>query len=61
VEFADRLGRTLIRDAGMTADLDWDLERSYPRVAARVARMMIREFELRAAMIPLESYEGSVH
>lgn len=61
VEFADHLGRTLIRDAGMTADLDWDLERSYPRVAARVARMMIREFELRAAMIPLESYEGSVH
>lgn len=49
VAFADHLARKLIRDSQMTSDLDWDFDHSYPRVAARVARMMIHEFEVRAA------------
>ncbi|GEM_PF-4906336 len=48
VLFADHLARQLIHDAQMTNDLDWDFDQSYPKVAARVARMMIREFETRA-------------
>jgi len=48
VHFTDHLARTLIRDEHMTPELDWDFDRSYPVVAARVARMLIREFEARA-------------
>ena len=52
VRFADHLARQLIREAQMTNELDWDFDHSYPRVAARVARLMIREFESRAARVP---------
>jgi hypothetical protein len=48
VHFADHLAKTLIRNQHMTSQLDWDLDHSYPKVAARVARMMIREFEAQA-------------
>ena len=48
VHFTDHLAQTLIRDQHMTSELDWDLEHTYPQVAVRVAKMMIREFELRA-------------
>ncbi len=48
VDFADRLVRHLIRDTPSLNDLDWDPHRSYPRIASRVARLMIREFEARA-------------
>jgi len=45
VHFTDHLARTLIRRAHMSDSLTWDFERSYSRVASRVARMLIREFE----------------
>ena len=48
VDFTDHAARSLIRAGQMTSDLDWDFERTYPRVAARVARMLIREYETRA-------------
>jgi len=35
----------MIHDAHMTSDFDWVSDFSYPKVAGRVARMMIREFE----------------
>ncbi len=48
VHFTDHLARTLIRDGHMTSECDWDLDHTYPRIAARVARMLIREFEAHA-------------
>jgi len=54
VHFTDRLARKLIDDAHMTLDLEWSMEQSYPRVAARVARMLIREFETHASEEELE-------
>lgn len=45
VHFTDHLARKLIREQHMTNRADWDFEHSYPRVAARVARMLMREFE----------------
>lgn len=54
VHFTDHLARTLIRDMHMTADLDWDFDHSYPKVAARVARMLIREFEAHAVSSQLK-------
>lgn len=48
VYFTDHLARKLIDQSHMTSQLDWDFDRSYPRVAARVARMLISEFESHA-------------
>jgi len=45
VRFTDHMARSLIRDAGMTRALEWDFDHSYPRVAARVAKLMMQEFE----------------
>lgn len=45
VYFTDHLARKLIDGSQMTRQVDWDFEHTYPRVAARVARMLIREFE----------------
>lgn len=61
VYFADHLARRLIREAHMTNAVDWDFDRTYPRVAARVARMMIREFQMRADMLPVEGKDEAVH
>ena len=48
VRFTDHLARTLIHEEHLTADLEWDFDRSYPKVAARVVRMMIDEFDRQA-------------
>lgn len=45
VYFTDHLARTLIKQGQMNEALTWDFERSYSRVAARVSRMLIQEFE----------------
>ena len=49
VQFTDRLARWLIRSEGMTAELDWDLDHTYSQVAARVTRIVMREFDAHAA------------
>lgn len=61
VYFTDHLARSLIKKANMTSRLDWDLEHSYPHVAARVARMMIREFDAHVSdpAVPAQSTSPS--
>ena len=49
VRFTDHRARTLIREGHMTDQCDWDLDHTYPMVAARVVRMLIAEFEAHAA------------
>lgn len=49
VRFTDRRARVLIREAHMTDQCDWDLDHTYPMVAARVVKMLIAEFEAHAA------------
>lgn len=56
VHFTDHLARKLIRDGRLSNRLEWDMERTYPRLAARVARMLIHEFELHAG--PEEAMGG---
>ncbi|MBW1883853.1 MAG: hypothetical protein JRJ58_10025 [Deltaproteobacteria bacterium] len=56
VHFTHHLARNLIRDGHMTSECDWDLDHTYPKIAARVTRMLIREFETHAtsdAQIPI--------
>ncbi len=56
VHFTHHLARNLIRDGHMTSSCDWDLDHTYPQIAARVTRMLIREFETHAtsdAQIPI--------
>jgi hypothetical protein len=48
VRFTDHLAKKIIRDGHMTNDVEWDMKHSYPRVAARVAKMLIEEFESHA-------------
>jgi hypothetical protein len=48
VAFTHKVARALIREARMTRTLDWDFDRSYPRLAARVTEMLIHEFEAHA-------------
>ena len=49
VRFTNHRPRTLIREGHMTDQCDWDLDHTYPLVAARVVRMLIAEFETHAA------------
>lgn len=49
VHFTDRRARSLIREGHMTDRCDWDLNHTYPLVAARVVKMLIAEFEAHAA------------
>ena len=49
VYFTHHLAKSLIEHEHMTLRNDWDLEHTYPRIAARVARLMIREFDAHAA------------
>lgn len=58
VRFTDHMAQALIREAHMTRALEWDFDHSYPKVAARVARMMIREFESHAAAEDDEDWLG---
>ena len=44
VSFTHHVASALIQKAHMTGELDWDFERSYPRVATRVTRMLLREY-----------------
>lgn len=47
VRFTKRAARDLIAEARLSDRLEWDLDRSYPRVARRVIEMLIREFDQR--------------
>ena len=48
VYFTDHLAKDLISKAQMDNRLEWNLDRSYPRIAARIVRMMISELEAHA-------------
>jgi hypothetical protein len=45
VRMTDHIAKSLIRAGHMTDQCDWDLEHAYPRVAERVVRMLIEEYE----------------
>jgi len=45
VRVTDHMARTLIRAGQMTDRCDWDLDHSYPKVAARVIRLLIDELK----------------
>lgn len=49
VYFTDHLARTLIDKERMSNQADWDLEHTYPKVASRVIRMIMGEFDAHAA------------
>ena len=44
VSFTHHVACALIAKAHMTGDLEWDFDRSYPRLATRVTQMLLREF-----------------
>lgn len=44
VAFTPHVARSLIAKARMTAALDWDFGHSYPRIAARMTRMLLWEY-----------------
>ena len=46
VAFTHHVASALIAKAHMTGNLDWDFERSYPRLATRVTKMLLREYAL---------------
>ena len=49
VRFTSRRARGLIREGHMTDQCDWDLDHTYPIVAASVVKMLIAEFQTHAA------------
>ena len=51
VQFTDHKAQDLIREAHMSNQADWDLDHRYSLVASRVLRMLITEFERRAAEV----------
>lgn len=55
VRMTDHMAKGLIRARGMTNECDWDLDHSYPKVAARVVQMLIDEFEAHLD----QAYDGS--
>jgi hypothetical protein len=44
VFFTHHVARALIDKAHMTGELDWNFERSYPKLALRVTRLLLREY-----------------
>jgi hypothetical protein len=48
VSFTHQLARELVLDLEMTNALEWDFERSYPRLAARVLELVIQQFDAQA-------------
>lgn len=46
VAFTHHVARALIDKAHMTGRLEWDLERSYPRIATQVTQMLLREYAI---------------
>ena len=58
VSFTHRIATALIREGHMTRTLDWDFDHSYPRLAARVTEMLIREFEAHAREVARYELEG---
>jgi len=49
VRYTHRSARNLIREEHMTDQCDWDLDHTYPIVAARVTRILIAKFHGHAA------------
>jgi len=49
VRYTHRSARKLIREEHMTDQCDWDLDHTYPIVAASVVKMLIAEFQTHAA------------
>lgn len=49
VRYTHRSARELIREEHMTDDCDWDLDHTYPIVAARVVRLLMAKFQSQAA------------
>ena len=45
VSFTDHFAPTLIRRAHMTGELSWDFDRSYPKLATKIGRMILQEYE----------------
>jgi hypothetical protein len=58
VSFTHKIATALIREGHMTRALDWDFERSYPRLAAQVTEMLIHEFEAHAREVARYELEG---
>lgn len=46
VAFTHHVAHALIEKAHMTGRLEWDLERSYPRIATQVTQMLLREYAI---------------
>lgn len=46
VAFTHHVARALIEKAHLTGRLEWDLERSYPRIATQVTQMLLREYAI---------------
>ncbi len=62
VRYTDRSARKLIREEHMTDQCDWDLEHTYPIVAARVTRILMAKFHGHAAEGQTDSSSAlSVH
>jgi hypothetical protein len=49
VRYTHRSARNLIREEHMTDQCDWDLDHTYPMVAARVVKILIAKFHGHAA------------
>lgn len=58
VSFTDHFAPTLIRRAHLERDLSWDFDHSYSKLAARIAQMVIDEFE--AHVVEAESQGAAV-
>ena len=52
VRYTHRSARDLIREEHMTDQCDWDLDHTYPIVAARVIRILIAKFHAHAVRGP---------
>lgn len=46
VSFTHHVARALIDKSHMTGELEWDMERTYPRLARRATQLLLREFAI---------------
>lgn len=59
VSFTHHVARALIEKAHMTGELEWDMERTYPRLARRATQMLLREFAIHLRESRRERTTGS--
>jgi len=46
VAFTHHVARALIEKAHMTGELEWDMERTYPRLARRATQLLLRQYAI---------------